>query len=57
MYQDMHMRFLYYFSDTPLKTDLTETLSKDLALIRSEVIPPHYAMMRKLLQLILADNN
>ena len=54
MSQDMHMRFLYYFSDTPLSMDQTETLSKDLAL--SEVIPPQYAVTRELLRLVLADN-
>lgn len=45
--EDMHMRFLYYFSDLPLSTDPTETLSKDLDL--SEVIPPQYAVTRELL--------
>lgn len=49
---DLHMRFLYYFSDTPLSTDQTETLSTDLGL--SEVIPPQYAVTRELLRLVLA---
>lgn len=51
--EDMHMRFMYYFSDTPLSDDPNETLSKDLDL--SEVIPPQYAVTRELLRLVLAD--
>jgi hypothetical protein len=47
----VHMRFMYYFSDTPLSTDQTETLSKDMGL--SEVIPPQYAVTRELLRLVL----
>jgi CRP-like cAMP-binding protein len=54
MSEDMHMRFLYYFSDTPLSTDQSETLSKDLCL--SEVIPPQYAVTRELLRLVLIDD-
>lgn len=54
MSEDICMRFLYYLSDTPLSTDQTETLSKDLGL--SEVIPPSYAVTRELLRLVLIDD-
>ena len=54
MSKDMHMRFLYYLSDTPLSKDQSETLSKDLGL--SEVIPPQYAVTRELLRLVLIDD-
>jgi CRP-like cAMP-binding protein len=51
--EETQMRFLYYFSDTPLSLDPSETLSKDLAI--SEVIPPQYAVTRELLRLVLVD--
>jgi hypothetical protein len=49
--ENVHMRFMYYFSDTPLSTDQTETLSTDMGL--SELIPPQYAVTRELLRLVL----
>jgi hypothetical protein len=51
--EETQMRFLYYFSDTPLSLDPSATLSKDLAI--SEVIPPQYAVTRELLRLVLVD--
>jgi hypothetical protein len=52
--EDMHTRFMYYFSETPLSDDPTETLSKDLDL--SKVFPPQYAVTRELLQLVLVGD-
>jgi hypothetical protein len=45
---------MYYFLETPLSDDPTETLSKDLDL--SKVFPPQYAVTRELLQLVLVGN-
>lgn len=49
---DLHLRFCYYVSDTPISKDQTETLSTDLDL--TELIPPQYAVTRELIRLVLS---